>query len=480
MSNKINNPITFLKLSQATTVCFDKETALCDGELLIKKVVILDVRKQESEVSQVISNVLNAVNERNPLIDALKKLYDFELSTEVKKVYPYDYETRTMGASFRGGKAYFIGLVDNMSIKNKPGILKRCEEYFKYGQDVYVLAQGENEITENLDVVALIVTKEHVRESMVESIKWLNEQNINVKVISSDTVLKASSIAYDAGVKDTSKQISMDYPSIRNTEKYVVFGDAQRDDKNSILKALKSKGEKVVYIDDDFDNLPKAFEESKRWINNLHRVCLFLITKVLLAVLLAILFGVSAATKTFDNPFALYRYFVIDAIIDVAVILLLIFDRKHNVVQGKFITNALKKSLPGALMMYLATVLIIVLYSLQKNGVVNYGIHNTQIATTMNVMALTVLNIPVFCYICLPLSQYRRGSIIVVGLIATAMLVASAIISYTSNKTDPLFDVPFMEMSGPAYFITALIVVMVIALYFVINKIFRKDEEYEN
>jgi cation transport ATPase len=174
MSNKISNPIAFLKLSQATTVCFDKETALCDGEILIKKVVILDVRRSESEVSQAISNVLNAVNERNPLIDALKKQYDFELSTEVKKVYPFNYQTRSMGASFRGGKAYFIGLVDNMPIKNKPGILKRCEEYVRYGQDVYVLGQGDNESTDNLDVIALIITKEHVRESMVESIKWLN------------------------------------------------------------------------------------------------------------------------------------------------------------------------------------------------------------------------------------------------------------------------------------------------------------------
>ena len=183
MSKKINNPFTLLKLSQATSVCFDKENALCDGELVIKKVVILDVSKNESEVSQIISNVLNAVNERSPLIDALKKQYDFELSTEVRKTYPFDYQIRSMGATFRGGKSYFIGLVDSMPIKNKLGILKRCDEYFKYGQDVYVLGQGENESVDNLDTVALIVTKEHIRESMVESIKWLNEQNINVKVV---------------------------------------------------------------------------------------------------------------------------------------------------------------------------------------------------------------------------------------------------------------------------------------------------------
>ena len=64
--SKINNPLAFIKLSQATTVCFDKENALCDGELIIKKLVILDSKYKESEVSQIISNVLNAVDERNP------------------------------------------------------------------------------------------------------------------------------------------------------------------------------------------------------------------------------------------------------------------------------------------------------------------------------------------------------------------------------------------------------------------------------
>lgn len=480
MSNKINNPFAFLKLSQATTVCFDKETALCDGEIIIKKVVILDPSKKESEVSQVISNVLNAVNERNPLIDALKKQYDFELSTEVKKVYSFNYQTRSMGASFRGGKAYFIGLVDSMSIKNKPGILKRCEEYVRYGQDVYVLGQGDNESTDNLDVIALIITKEHVRESMVESIKWLNEQNIKIIVVSSDNTLKTSCLAYDAGVLNTNKQISMEYTAIRNTDKYIVFGEANREAKTAIIKSLKSKGEKVVYINDDIDNLPKAFEESKRLVNNLHRASLFLISKILLAVLLAPLFAISLAIKAFDNSFVLYRYFVLDVIIDIAAILLLVFDRRNNEVKGKFIFNVLKKSLPGALTMFIATVIIFVLYSMQKNNAVNFGIYNTQIATTMIMIALTAIGVPMFYNVCLPLSKYRRTSIIVVGLISIVLLVASAIISYTSNKADPVFGVPFMEMSGSAYLITALIVTVLITLYFVIDKIFRKDDEYEN
>ena len=117
---------------------------------------------------------------------------------------------------------------------------------------------------------------------------------------------------------------------------------------------------------------------------------------------------------------------------------------------------------------------------MQKNNAINFGIYNTQVATTMIMIALTVIGVPMFYNACLPLSKYRRTSIIVVGLISIALLVASAIISYTSNKADPVFGVPFMEMSGPAYLITAIIVTVLITLYFVIDKIFRKDDEYEN
>ena len=117
--SKINNPFTFIKLSRATTVCFDKENALCDGELIIKQLLVLDEKNNESEIAQIISNVLNAVNERNPIADALKKQYDFELTADVKKVYSFDYQTRSMGATFKSGKTYVIGIIDNMSIKNK-------------------------------------------------------------------------------------------------------------------------------------------------------------------------------------------------------------------------------------------------------------------------------------------------------------------------------------------------------------------------
>ena len=484
MSNKINNPFAFIKLSQATTVCFDKENALCDGELIIKQIVVLDEKNNESEIAQIISNVLNAVGERNPISDALKKQYDFEQSAEVKKAYSYDYQTRSMGATFKSGKTYMIGLIDNVSIKNKESVIKRCEEYISQGQDVYILAQSFVENLNDLDPVALIITKEHIRDTMKQSIQWLNDHNVNIKVVSSGSVLKASNVAYDAGVKNVNRQVSVENMSIEdiegNADKYVIFGDAYREDKNTIIDALENKGEKVIYINEDFDNFSKSLKESKRINNNLHRAGLFLITKAILAVFLTVMLLIGYNTKTFDNPFGLYRYFVLDELINVVTVILLMIDKGRNEVKGKFLFNVLTISLPGAFMMFIASLAIFILYAMQRNDTVSFGLYSVNTAIAMSMIAFTVLSIPVLHKICHPLNRYRRVMTITIAFIAIISLVTSAIISYTSNKVDPLFGVPFMEMNGPTYLITTIIVIVLIGLYSALYQIFGKGEQYEN
>lgn len=480
MSN-FNNPLAFIKLSQATTVCFDKENALCDEELIIKRLVVLDEKYHEPEIAQIISNVLNAVGERNPLADALKKQYDFEQSANVKKTYSFDYQTRSMGATFKSGKTYIIGLIDNMSIKNKEIVLKKCDEYINQGQDVYVLAQSNVEKLTDLDVMALIIIKEHVRESMKSAIQWLNEHNVDIKVVSSGSAVKASNIAYDAGVKNVNRQVSVeDMPTEDiegNADKYVVFGGACREDKNTIIKALEKKGEKVVYINDPFDNFSKSLTESEIINNNLRRAGLFLITKVILAVFLTLLLVIGYKN---DNPLNLYRYFVLDAIIDVFVTVLLLIDKRNNKVKGKFIINVLKYSLPGAVMMFISTVAIFILYSMQQKGMVSFGLYSIDTATAMSAASFAILSLAVLYKILSPLNKYRRTLVIATGSVTIASLVTAAIVSYSNKGADPLFGISFNEMNGPTYLITAIIIIVLIGLYTALYKIFGKDEEYEN
>ena len=473
MSN-FNNPFAYIKLSRATTVCFDKGKALCDGELSVKKLVILDPKNPESQVSQIISNVLNATNEQTPIAKALKQKYDFELSTDIKETIPYNHEAHSFGATFKNGKTYIIGLPEHLPIKNKTGILNRCEEFVNRGHDVYVLGMGTIEI----EVIALIVAKENIRESMTSSIKWLNDNGVDVKVLSNDSAIKSAALAYDAGVKNTNRQVSLENMALNNvkanSDSYVVFGDASEEQKVAVIDGLKSKGKNVILIDSECGNLPKALIDSKIFTNNLHRAGLFLLTKVLLAIALVVLFAVGYKNKAFNNPF------ILGLIVDIFVTVLLLLSKRLNEIKGKFIINALKYSLPGAVMTFINALVVFILYTLQQNGAVSFGVYNAETAMAMTAIVFAISSIAVLYEVLSPLNKYRRTLLVATGFVTAAVLVVSAIISYSIKGADPVFGIAFNEMNGPTYLISIIITIVSIGLYTALYKIFGKDEEYEN
>lgn len=472
MSTKMN----YIKLSQATTVCFDIDKAFCDTSLTIKKIVILDRNKTEEEISQIISNVLNAVNQHSLLINALKQKYDFKQSGVVKKVLPYEINKEVFGAIFSNDKTYVIGSIDEVLLNNKAGIIKRSEEFINQGMDVYVLGQNSSgSFNEEMTATALIVTKENVKQSITSSIKWLNENNVDLIVFSNDSPIKTASIAYEAGVKNTDKQISLENMSIDEVKsvanKYSVFANASKEQRIAIIESLRAKGEKVIMIDHDTDDLPKTLENSKRINNNLHRAGLFLTSKLLLAVFLIPLLVIGYNIKAFDNPFGLYRYFVMDAIIDVFAIVLIMLNKNNDNIKGKFIINILKTSLPGALTMFASALIIFALYSAQRNGNFSFGVYNEQIAITMSMISFVALGDIVLYNILSPLNKHHRFIMVVTVAITAILLAVSAIVSYTTNRADLLFGISFMEMNGPAYLLTAIIITLLVGLYITIYRI---------
>ena len=481
MSTNMN----FIKLAQATTVCFDVERALCDNSLTIKKLVILDRSKTEEEITQIIANVLNAVDQHSLLLNALKQKYDFKQSSVVKKVLPYDINKGTFGAIFTNNKTYVIGSLDDVLLENKAGIIRRSEEYINQGQDVYVLGQNTSgNFDEELTAVALIVVKENIRESMISSIKWLNENNVDVVVFSNDSPTKAASIAYEAGVKNIDKQISLENISFEESkniaDKYTVFGDTTKEQRAVIIETLKNKGEKVVLIDGDIDNLPKKLENSKRLTGGLYRAGLFLIAKLLLAIFLIPLLTIGYNVKAFDNPFGLYQYFVMDIIIDILAAVMLLLDKNGSVPNGKFVINALKKSLPGALVMFIAALVVLIIYSAQRSDAINLGIYNIDTAITIIAIAFMVLGL-VNLYTILSRSNKYHLTILVTTSIITAILLAvSAIVSYTTNRRDPLFGLSMMEMNGPSCLVISIIIAILAGLYMLVystvNIVKGKDE----
>ena len=179
-------------------------------------------------------------------------------------------------------------------------------------------------------------------------------------------------------------------------------------------------------------------------------------------------------TKTFNNPF------ILGAIVDVFVTVLLLISKQLNKINGKFIINVLKYSLPGAVMMFVGTIAIFILYTLQQKGAVSFGIYGVETAMTMTAIAYAISSLAVLYKVLSPLNKYRRTLLIATSFVTVIILAVSGIISYSANGADPVFGIAFNEMNGPTYLITAIIVIVLIGLYTALYKIFGKDEEYEN
>ena len=131
-------------------------------------------------------------------------------------------------------------------------------------------------------------------------------------------------------------------------------------------------------------------------------------------------------------------------------------------------------------MVFAGALAVFILYTLQQNGAVSFGIYNAETAMAMTAIVFAISSIAVLYEVLSPLNKYRRTLLVATGFVTVAILVVSAIISYSIKGADPVFGSAFNEMNGPTYLIAAIITIVSIGLYTALYKIFGKDEEYEN
>ena len=518
-------------LARVDTLCVDKTGTITDGNLVVKKTIIFDGRVPESYVAQAISNVLCATNDKNSTAIALKQVYDLELSSGVKVALPFSSENKYSGATFKGGKTFIIGAPEFLPLKDKQGVLKRCGEYTKEGLRVLVLGEGNSEITDNkytgeLTAVAMMVIKDHIREDAYDTFKWFAENGVDIKVISGDNAQTVSSIAYEAGVKDATNFVSLENMSIMDVKKiankYTVFGRVTPEQKEALVMALKEAGKTVamtgdgvndilalkrsdcsiamasgaeaarnishiVLLDSNFARLPAVVDEGRRVVNNLQRTASLFVTKTIFAFALTLVFTLASI---FENdpgagyPFLTNHLYLWEFITSAFAAFFLALERNNEKIRGSFLPNVFKKAIPAAVMLSASVFLIFGFYLMQKNGALNWGIYTRNTAICMSVISFSLLG-TVFLYkVCTPFTKYRRIVLICSAAVNVVSIAVTAIVSHSAQLTEPVLQIPYIEMSGPAYLVTALVTIILAAIYLmsykVVDIINGKDEQNEN
>lgn len=516
----VNNYSRFESLSKIDVLCLEKENVIVDGTLTIKKVIPLKTVATEQYLNQWVSNALRVTNDKGPIFDALNKQFDFELSAGVISVLNYNDALRYSGASFKGGKTIVIGNPEFVPIKNKVGILKRCEEDINKGCRILVIAEGKEQIGNNgypgeLEGIALIVLKDHIREGAFETFKWFKNNNIDIKVISSDNALVCSVNAAEAGIEGADKYISLAGIELERIEnlvsQYTIFGDASSEQKEVIINALKkqqkvmmiggnendiaamktsnfavvpangninSQKEADIIIDNpSLESLPLVVEESEVFMNNMQKILVMSLAKAIFAFVVVLFFAL------FNNNikqclFVFNHLLLWDLITNGVISFLFIFDKKNKKPNNDFFKKVLRTAIPTAILQIIGVLTVFILFAMENNHLLSLGLYSIDNVAVVSVLLFVAFGIVSLYNISVPFNRNRRLIVIIGASINVLTIAVIMLIAYLSGNK----EIPYLAMNAPAYFLASIIAILYSSIYLFINRIISivKGDNLEN
>jgi len=399
-------------LARVNYLCMDKTGTLTDGNMSVYDYVLFDKNLDKDRFEAYISSYCSKLGDDNYTSFCLKNYFKSKKIFKVLSYIPFSSVYKYSAVSLEEVGTIVIGAPNFINI-NKDSYLP-YESYFKKEEEkgLRVLVVGiskenikDDKLPKDINLLAMILIQDHIREEALESIKWFNENNVNIKIISGDNPSVASIVASRCNVKDADKFISLE--GIKNeqiidlVDKYVVFGRVNPTQKELIIKALRKNGNTVAMVGDgindclalksadvsislesgakatkdissflllenNFTKLSNVVNEGRRVINNLERTCSLFLTKTIFSILVNLFFLIFALTLRFNSndplwPFSPNSFYSWELITIGIAAFLLALESNSTRINGNFLKNILKKALPHGIIIGL---LIIILYSL--------------------------------------------------------------------------------------------------------------------
>lgn len=378
-------------LARVDTLCLDKTGTITEGSMQVDAILPLcDITKEDTE--DAIAALITAVNDENPTANAIKGLGLTPPSWDCTRAVAFSSARKWSGASFRDGGTYLLGAGEFILKDEFCKISSLVEEHSAMGQRVLLLAHSPNalegnELPSDITPLALLLLSDKIRKNANRTLSFFADQGVDIKVISGDNAVTVANIAKKAGLKNADNVI--DASLLLNNEdlkaaaeKYTVFGRVTPQQKLNLVKALKEQGHtvamtgdgvndvlalkesdcsiamasgsdasktvsQVVLLDSDFASMPRIVNEGRRSINNLQRSASLFMVKAIFSAIIAVLFIFVSC----GYPFQPIQFTLINAVTIGIPSFILALEQNRERIQGRFMVNVMKKSLPGALTM---------------------------------------------------------------------------------------------------------------------------------
>ena len=429
-------------LARVDTICFDKTGTLTKGTMKVTKYIEL----KKEKINKIISELCYNLDNNNGTIKALTKKYGKTSDYEVKKIIQFKSENKWSGVTFKEG-TYILGAPE-MILKNP---IKEIEKYQEENR-VIIIARTNQDLTNEklptqIEPLGIFLIQDEIREEAKETIDYLKQNDVEVKIISGDSAKTVSSIASRLNLSFSKKYIDTTNMSEKElTEvatKYSIFGRVTPQGKKILIKALQEQhvvamtGDGVndvlalkqsdcaiavatgseaarnvaqlVLLDSNFKSIPVIIKEGRKTINNIQRSASLFITKTLYAIFLLVLFLVINRNYPFI-PIQLTLTSVFTIGIPAFILALEPNDER---VKGNFLINVISVAFPTSLTITFNIILLII--TAEIANISNYDI------STIAVLLLATTGFMHIYRISYPLNKIR--TILLIAMI-TSFLIA--------------------------------------------------------
>ena len=394
-------------LARVDIICLDKTGTITEGKMNVREVKILDEKYNVEKVNQIIGAITHTLDDENSTFNCLRTHFENNPNWTSENKVPFSSKRKWSGVSFKDQGSFIIGAPEFVLNEEYITIKSQVEEYSLKGYRVLLLCKYNKTLTNdkldnNIEKIALIIIEDKIRDNVKEIFKFLEKQNVDIKVISGDNPVTVSEISKSAGIKNSDKYI--DALTLKDKEdiaiavdKYTVFGRVKPEQKREIINILKSKGHTVamtgdgvndvlalkdsdcsiamasgsdaarrtsqlVLTDSDFKSIPSVVMEGRRVINNIEKSASLFLVKTIYSFLLSILYLIIMQ----PYPFVPIQLTLISALTIGIPSFFFALQSNKNVIKQHFLRNIIKRALSGALTIVI-NILCIVFISYKFN-----------------------------------------------------------------------------------------------------------------
>ena len=449
-------------LARTDVLCIDKTGTITTNMMDVmdifdeNEVSYLDKKKDKKLLE--LANYVNSINDNNATINALRE-YLKNISKQKLNMLKYE--------NFNSKNKYsYIKISENITYKlGAPDVLLNKEYNHLIskrtinGERIIVFVKEENN---ECTPILFISLKNEIRKNAKEIIKFFNDREVEIRVISGDNPVTVSSIAKEVGIKNFDLFVDCSLLKTRDelknaVDKYKIFGRVSPEQKREIIKLIKENGLKVamtgdgvndilamkeadcsiamgngsdaareaaqvVLLDSDFGNMRNIVYEGRKNINNITRSASLFTYKNIFSLLLSIYAIISTIAYPLEpNQVSLGSAFTIG----IPAFFLTFEENQKKQQNDEFWKNIFLKSLPSAIISFLAIVCMV------KCSVI-FDINSNDLTTACSYLFFTGGFI--ILYKCAkPLNKYR--TIVFIGCILGMIITINMIPEFFSIRS---------------------------------------------